>query len=120
MITANDVLTVLRSNYDTSEYPDEELIPCCDIGLEWVNSHLKSDASDNNPLITRTAAAIAHYHFFVRTLCEPEKYESYKVGDITINNNPSKALEREVLLRDTAIAEAASILVDGGFYCRGN
>lgn len=119
MITANDVLTVLRSNYDTADFPDEELISCCDIGLEWVNARLRSDASDTDPLITRTAAAVAHYHFFVRTLCEPEKYESYKVGDITINNNPTKALERETLLRDTAIAEAAAILVDGGFYCRG-
>lgn len=119
MITANDVLTVLRSNYDTADFPDEELIPCCDIGLEWVNARLRSDAPDTDPLITRTAAAVAHYHFFVRTLCEPEKYESYRVGDITINNNPTKALERETLLRDTAIAEAAAILVDGGFYCRG-
>lgn len=119
MITANDVLAVLRSNYDTADFPDEELISCCDIGLEWVNARLRSDASDTDPLITRTAAAVAHYHFFVRTLCEPEKYESYRVGDITINNNPTKALERETLLRDTAIAEAAAILVDGGFYCRG-
>ncbi|MBQ7860797.1 MAG: hypothetical protein IJ349_01165 [Clostridia bacterium] len=119
MITANDVLTVLRSNYDTVDYPDEELLSCCDIGLRWVNARLRSDTADDEPLIARTAAAVAHYHFFVRTLCEPEKYETYRVGDITINNNPSKALERETLLRDTAIAEAASILVDGGFYCRG-
>ena len=82
MITANDVLTVLRSNYDTADYPDEELIPCCDAGLEWVNSRLKSDTQAEDSLVTRTAAAIAHYHFFVRTLCEPEKYESYRVGDI--------------------------------------
>jgi hypothetical protein len=119
MITANDVLTVLRSNYDTVDYPDEELLSCCDVGLKWVNARLRSDAADDDPLITHTAAAVAHYHFFVRTLCEPEKYETYRVGDITININPSKALERETLLRDTAIAEAASILVDGGFYCRG-
>ena len=119
MITANDVLAVLRSNYDTADFPDDELLPCCDIGLEWVNSRLRSDASGSETLIARTAAAVAHYHFFVRTLCEPEKYESYRVGDITITSNPSKALERETLLRDTAIAEAASILVDGGFYCRG-
>ena len=119
MITANDVLTVLRSNYDTADYPNEELIPCCDAGLEWVNSRLKSDTQAEDSLIARTAAAIAHYHFFVRTLCEPEKYESYRVGDISITNNPSKALERETLLRDTAIAEASSILIDGGFYCCG-
>ena len=100
MITANDVLTVLRSNYDTADYPDEELIPCCDAGLEWVNSRLRSDAQAEDSLVIRTAAAVAHYHFFVRTLCEPEKYESYRVGDISITNNPTKALERETLLRE--------------------
>ena len=51
MITANDVLAVLRSNYDTADFPDDELIPCCDIGLEWVNSRLRSDASGSVTLI---------------------------------------------------------------------
>lgn len=117
MITANDVLTVLSSNYDTTDYPQEDLLACCQTGLNWVNSRLRRGVSESNPLITQTAAAIAHFHFFVRTLTEPEKYESYRVGDITVNSDPSKALEREKMLRDSAIADAASILADGGFYC---
>lgn len=119
MITANDVLTVLRSNYDTADYPLEDLLSCCDTGLDWVLRHLRSGVAPDNPLITRTAAAVAHFHFFIRTLSEPEKYESYRVGDLSVTNNPSKALERETHLRDFAIADAASILIDGGFFCSG-
>lgn len=119
MITASDVLITLCSNYDTSGYPQDELLDCCQAGLSWVRERLKKGVPDTNALITQTAAAIAHYHFFIRTLTEPEKYESYRVGDITVNCDPSKALEREILLRDRAVAEAASILTDGGFYCCG-
>ena len=117
MITANDVLTVLCSNYDTSDYPREDLLSCCSLGLSYVNERLKSGVTADNPLITYTAAAVARYHFFIRTLTEPETYESYRVGDITISNNPTKALERERFLRDEALARASSILKDGGFGC---
>lgn len=117
MITANDVLTVLGSNYDTADFPEQELLACCELGLRFVNERLRGGVSADNPLIAETAAAVAHYHFFLRTLAQPEKYESYRVGDITISNNPSRALERELLIRDEAIARAHSILEDGGFTC---
>lgn len=119
MITANDVLVALCSNYDTSDYPQEDLLSCCEAGLSWVKKRLRRNVSETDPLIVQTAAAIAHYHFFIRTLTEPEKYESYRVGDITVNSDPTKALERERIIRDNALADAASILVDGGFYCCG-
>lgn len=119
MITADDVLTTLCSNYDTSGYPQEDLLSCCETGLSWVKRRLKKGVSESDPLIKQTAAAVAHFHFFIRTLTEPEKYESYRVGDITVNSDPSKALEREKMIRDNALADAASILVDGGFYCSG-
>ena len=117
MITANDVLTVLRSNYDTSGYPENELLSCCEIGLRFVNENLKSGVSSADPLITETAAAVAHYQFFVRTATSTDKYESYRAGDISVNNSPSKALQREIQIRNEALARAHSILEDGGFGC---
>ncbi len=119
MITANDVLAVLRSNYDTADYPETDLLYSCEYGLSWVNARLKKGVKDSDPLIKHTACAVAHFDFFVRTLTEPEKYESYRVGDVTVNCNPEKALEREKMLRDAALADASSILEDGGFYCCG-
>lgn len=120
MITANDVLTVLCSNYDTADYPHEELLSCCKLGLSFVQERLKPGVAADNPLIAETAAAVAHYHFFVRTLTEPEKYESYRVGDLSITNDPTKALQREMIIRDDAILRAHSILQDGGFACYAN
>ncbi len=117
MITANDVLTVLCSNYDTADFPEEELLSCCELGLTFVQERLRKGVTASNPLIAVTAAAVAHYHFFVRTLSEPEKYETYRVGDITVNNSPTKALQREIQIRDEALARANSILEDGGFAC---
>lgn len=117
MITDNDVLTLLRSNYDTADYPDEELLACCRLGLRFVNENLRHGVSADNPLITETAAAVAHYQFFVRTAECTDKCESYRAGDITVNNNPSKALQREMSIRDEALARAHSILEDGGFVC---
>lgn len=117
MITANDVLTVLCSNYDTADYPESELLSCCSIGLRFVNENLRSDVSQDNPLIAETAAAIAHYQFFIRTADSTDKCESYRAGDISVNNNPSKALQREIQIRDDALARAHTILEDGGFAC---
>lgn len=119
MITADDVLSVLSSNYDTSDYPIDTLYPFCSIGLDWVLCRLKSGVAADNPLIATTAAAIARFHFSTQVLSEPDKYESYRVGDISITNNPSKAYEREKQLRDYAVAQAAPILTDGGFFCCG-
>ncbi len=117
MITANDVLTVLCSNYDTAGYPEGDLLSCCNIGLRFVNENLRPGVSPDNPLIAETAAAVAHYQFFIRTEDATDKCESYRAGDITVNNNPSKALQREIQIRDEALARAHSILEDGGFGC---
>ncbi|MBE6785733.1 MAG: hypothetical protein E7538_05795 [Ruminococcaceae bacterium] len=117
MITANDVLTVLRSNYDTADCSESELLSFCEIGLRFVNENLRTGVSPDNPLITETAAAVAHYQFFVRTASATDKCESYRAGDISVNNSPLKALERESRIRDEALARAHSILQDGGFGC---
>ena len=65
MITADDVLTTLCSNYDTSGYPQEDLLSCCETGLSWVKRRLKKGVSGSDPLIKQTAAAVAHFHFFI-------------------------------------------------------
>lgn len=117
MITANDVLAILCSNYDTADYPENDLITCCNIGLRFVNENLRPGVSPDNPLIAETAAAVAHYQFFVRTQAATDKCESYRAGDISVNNNPTAALQREIQIRDDAIARAHSILEDGGFSC---
>ncbi len=119
MISVNDVYTLLCDYSDTEDFTEEQLLPCCEDGLNWVLNRLKKTADENDPLIAQTAAAISHFFFFVRKLAEPDKYESYKVGDITVKQSPQKQYEAEKELRRQAIANAASILTDEGFYFRG-
>lgn len=118
MIDANAVYSRLASYHDTRDFPQEDILDCAQSGFNYVSSRLKAGVS-NDALFLEAAAAVAHYYFFIRTLNNPEKYESYKVGDITVTNDPQKALEREKEMRDRALAEASSILIDGGFFCCG-
>ncbi|MBQ7296014.1 MAG: hypothetical protein IJW86_07460 [Clostridia bacterium] len=119
MISVSDVYTILCT-YETSKgYTSEELFPCCERGLRWVMSRLKEGTDENDPLIAVTAAAIANFYFFIRRLSDTDTFESYKVGDMTISRNPEKELRLAMQKRSLAIAEASSILNDGGFYCSG-
>lgn len=119
MITANDVLAVLRSNYDTESYQESDLLPCCENGLSWVKARLRKGVKDTDPLIVQTAAAVARFRFFLVTLSQSENHDSYRVGDVSVSYDRTKALEREKLIHDMTLADAASILTDGGFYCCG-
>ena len=117
MINVSDVYAVLCT-YETSKgFSSEELLPCCSRGLDWVMARLKDGTDENDPLITLTAAAVANFYFFIRRMSDIDSYESYKAGDMTIKRNPEKELRLALQKRQLAIAEAGSILKDGGFYC---
>ena len=120
MITANDVLAVLSSNYDTESYLESDLLPCCESGLSWVNMRLRQGVKDTDPMIVQAAAAIARFRLFIMTMSHNEGNDSYRAGDVSVSYDRSKALEREKVIRDIALADAASILTDGGFYCCGD
>ena len=119
MYTVSDVFNTLKEYSDMEGYTEDQIMPSCSDGLAWVVRHLKDGVDENNPLILSTAAAMAHFYFFLKRLCEPEKYQNYKVGDITVKQEPLKLLQFEKELRKQAIADACSILKDCGFYCRG-
>ena len=114
-----DVYNSLMAYSDMDGYDEEQVLPSCEDGLAWVNRHLKDGVDEKNPLILSTAAAMAHFYFFLKRLCEPEKYQNYKVGDVTVKQEPLKLLQFEKEIRKQAIADACSILKDCGFYCRG-
>lgn len=117
MISVSDVYSVLCT-YETSKgYTSEELFPCCERGLRWVKERLKDGVDENDPLIAVTAAAIANFYFYIRRLSDIDSFENYRVGDMTIGRSPEKELRLAMEKRSFAIAEASSILKDGGFYC---
>lgn len=117
MITVSDVYSVLCTYESSKGFSSEELLPCCERGLQWVRARLREGTDENDPLIAVTAAAVADYYFFIQRLSDIDTYESYKVGDMTIKRNPEKEMKLAMERRALAIAEAGSILKDGGFYC---
>lgn len=117
MISVSDVYAIVCT-YETSKgYTSQELFPCCERGLNWVRTRLREGTDENHPLIAPTAAAIANFYFFIQRLSDTDSFENYKVGDMTISRNPEKELRIAMQKRSLAIAEASSILKDGGFYC---
>lgn len=115
MITVPDVIGALSLYLDTKDCPAEKLTAFAAAGLDYVKSRLKDTADENSPLIIETAAAVAHYHFFLGAISSSDRYESYKAGDMTIRRNIEKELrfEKEVLV--ASLTKAASILTDTEF-----
>ena len=115
MITVSDVIGALSLYSDTKDCSAEKLTAFATAGLDYVKSRLKDTADENSPLIIETAAAVAHYHFFLGAISSSDRYESYKAGDMTVRRNISKEfqIEKEVMLN--ALCEAAEILTDKGF-----
>lgn len=119
MINVSDVYTALCANETSKGHTGQELFPCCEKGLAWVKARLKDDVDENDPLIAQTAAAVAEFYFFIKSLSQEDSYESYKVGDMTVKRDPEKEMKLAIQKRALAIADASSILKDGGFYCCG-
>ncbi len=115
MASVSDVKEILLTYSDMTEFSSSQLDVACESALDWVTERLKDGTDKSNPLIERTAAAIAHYNMFFLKLTESDKYESYKAGDMTVRRNLQKELQTEKELRDTALAAASSILKDERF-----
>lgn len=120
MTEVSDVLTCLLNYADMEAYTAEQLQPSCERGLLWVRNRLRPGADKESPLILHTAAAMAHYFFFLTRLTETDKYEAYTAGDMTVRRNLDREMCFEERARDEAIAAASTILTDGGFFCRGS
>ncbi|MBQ3136606.1 MAG: hypothetical protein IJB74_03900 [Clostridia bacterium] len=120
MTDVSEVLSCLMKYADMETFTDEQLTPVCERGLLWVYERLKPGADRESPLIPHTAAALAHYFFFLTRLTETDKYEAYTAGDMSVRRNTEKELKLEERIRDEAIAAASSILTDGGFFFCGS
>ena len=114
-----DVYNTLMTYSDMDGFNAGQLHTSCEDGLNWVNTRLREGVDENDPLILTTAGAMAHFFFFLKKLTEPDKYQNYKVGDVTVKQEPLKLFQFEKELRSQAIADACTILRDCEFYCRG-
>ncbi len=120
MITSSNVLDVLSAYSDLEDCNNSLLLAESEKALSWVTARLKDGIDENNALIAHTAAAIAHYNLFIKRLSDTDRLDSYKAGDMTVKRNLKAELQLEQTLKESALADAAEILKDGGFFCIGN
>ena len=95
---------------------DEQVLAVCDRALETVRGRLKESADPNAMLVASTAAALARFELFSMHQSDTERFDYFKAGDFTLRRNAEKELAFERNLRDEALAAAAEILTDGGFF----
>lgn len=116
LIEAIDICAVLKENAAFDSLQPEAMLPVCGRVLRALTPRLREDADPDDVRLLRLAAALARFELFSLLLSESERFSSYKAGDITIQKDLQKELKFEQQLRDEALAAAAPILRDGGFY----
>ena len=116
MIEAIDICAVLKENAAFASLSPETMLPVCDRALRALSLRLREGADGDDVRLLRLAAALARFELFSLLLAESDRFSSYKAGDITIQKDLQKELKFEQQLRDEALAEAAPLLKDGGFY----
>lgn len=116
MTDAATVFALLKAYTDTENITAQEVLPLCQRALDYVLSRLKETADREDPLIGETAAAVARYLIFKKQSGVGQRFQKYKIGDISTERNAEKELLVENQLMQEALANAAGILRDGGFY----
>ena len=116
MIEAIDICAVLKENCAFESLAPEQMLPVCGRVLRTLQPRLREEADPDDVRLLRLAAALARFELFSLLLSESDRFSGYKAGDITIQKNLQAELRFEQQLRDEALAAAAPILRDGGFY----
>lgn len=116
MTDAASIFALVKEYTDTGDITAQEILPLCQRALDFVLSRLKETADRENPLVAETAAAVARYYIFSKRSGENRRFHKYKVGDVSMERNIEKEFEVERQMYKEALANAAEILKDGGFY----
>ena len=121
MIEPTEVCAILKEYADLEDVSISELLPVCKRALTFVQSLLKDDVDCNLPQIAAVAAAQARLEVFHKMLSAPDRFKSYKAGDMTIERDLEKEFMIEKNVRDEVFLKNADILKDkGGFYFAAN
>ena len=116
MLDPTEVCAILKEHADLEDVPVTQLLPICKRALCFVERLRTEDVDSDSPRIAALAAAEARVQLFVRMLSAPDRFRSYKAGDMTIQRDLEKEFAIEKALRDEAFLKSADILKYGWFY----
>ena len=113
---ATQVVARLRDNLLFAETDEGALLRAAVRALGAVGERLRDGVDGSDPRIAETAAALARFQLFADSLENADRFSGFKAGDLTISRDLKAEFEAERRLRDEALAAAAPILRDGGFF----
>lgn len=121
MVEPAEVCAILKEHADLEDISVTELLPICKRALCFVQSLVKKDVDCDSPRIAALAAAEARLEVFCKMLAAPDRFKSYKVGDMTIERDLEKEFLIEKTMRDKEFLKCTDILEDKGeFYFAAN
>ncbi len=116
MITNEKVYNMLCLQPIVKDVSQELVLSCCEYAVKYIEAQLRSDVNADEYLLLVTATAVAEHRLFTQKYSEIDTYDTYSMGDITFRRNCERELKVATEKLKLALAQAASILKDGGFY----
>lgn len=113
MITAWNVLSMLKQLCNTEGEKEDELLSLCETALASVTGRLSEHADRSDMRIASAASALAFYNL---TLKNTDSVGSFQAGDISISNSFSDKLKLAQKLKDDAFKDAYPLFKDEGFF----
>lgn len=113
---ATQVLAILRDNRLFDETDEDVLLRAAVRALGEVKQRLRPEADESDPRVALTAAALARFRLFSELSESGERFASFRAGDVAVHRDLRAEFETERALRDEALAAAAPLLRDGGFF----
>ena len=98
-------------------FEDEEHIylPYCETAAAVINSKIRADADASDIRLVTAAAAMAYCRHLVTKSVSDGDIDSVKAGDITISANSEKAVKSAEQMMQSALLDAAQLLIDTQF-----
>lgn len=112
MIDKIDVFSALKNSEDVDESEKDLIMNCCERACEYITPKIKDDIEHNDPRVV--TAAVGAAKFFL-ACSNASSAASFKAGDITISHDQTKLFDYQFQLFNLSMAQAASVLKDGGF-----
>ena len=90
-------------------------IPIIKAACEEMYKRLVDTSFESDGRVLEAAVGLSIYRLVLNQLIGGQSPQSYKIGDISVTQSPSLALERAALLRDEMMLAAAELFTDNDF-----
>ncbi len=113
--------TVLECLHALLPLTDDErtaVLPLCRAAADEVRERLKRGADPDDPRLSRAAAGIVYYRWFLRQNAQNADVSYFKAGDVTVRRAGMSSEHAAAQVRDGLLEQALPLLRDERFLFR--